>query len=60
MAERDAEFAAKHGLTNRYDMQNLREVMQKPGWDVTLARLLQQGAVLPGVAIAYGSLNEPE
>ena len=39
MAERDAEFAAKHGLTNRYDMQNLREVMQKPGWDVTLERI---------------------
>jgi len=52
MAERDAEFAARHGLKQRPDIQNLREVMSQPRWQKRLADMLQAGNVpLPGIAV---------
>jgi hypothetical protein len=52
MARRDAEFAARHGLKQRPDIQNLREVMGQPGWQKRLSDMLQAGNVpLPGIAV---------
>ncbi|MFZ0850257.1 MAG: hypothetical protein WAO08_13735 [Hyphomicrobiaceae bacterium] len=50
MAARDAEFAAQRGLPERYNVQNLREVMSRrlerqAGWRFALANKL---AALPG------------
>jgi hypothetical protein len=45
MAARDAEFAARHGLKQRPDIQNLREVMGQPGWRQRLADMLQEGNI---------------
>jgi len=52
MAERDAEFAAQHGLTNRYDIQNMRAVMSTPGWRQRLTDMLEAGIPLPALMLA--------
>jgi len=57
MAARDAEFAAKHGLPQRYDVQNLREAMSSPGWRPRLAQMLKAGTPLPGIMLAAPALK---
>jgi hypothetical protein len=53
MAERDAEFAAQQGLTNRYDVQNMRAAMSTPGWRQRLTDMLEAGNIpLPGLVLA--------
>ena len=60
MAEREAQFAGKHGLQTRNDVQRLRRIMSQPGWYPKLDKMLQAGGIgLPGIVLAYDALNAP-
>jgi hypothetical protein len=65
LAARDAELASEHGLQQRYDVQNLRELMSNPGWNQRLKDALKAGIPLPALAgVTVGGLvnqdNEPQ
>src|SRR5262245_487833 len=48
-AEREVQFAGKHGLQTRNDVQRLRRIMSQPGWYPKLDKMLQAGGIgLPG------------
>src|SRR5262249_42769120 len=61
-----AAFSAEHGLTNRYDAQNLCAATSTPGWHRRLKDMLEAGNIpLPGLVIApaaagaaYGALSD--